>query len=260
MTVSGSLPNFGPEDYNSATYGDSFADVYDDWYSDLNDADFVESLCRILPNRPAHICELGVGTARLISAIATRRLPVLDVVVGVDTSEAMLNIARHKTANDSVTYLLADFSRNISTGPYDLIFAGYNTFFNLANEESMRSCLSLVANTLTPNGSFFVDLARPLHTENGSYVEIRSSTTSSTVLSFSHHEVEHQRMSGQFIEYTQGIPGQPRRWAVHYLSPEQLDSYATDADLVLVNRSEDGHGSVFTADSRRHISQYRRLP
>jgi len=85
-------------------------------------------------------------------------------------------------------------------------------------------------------------------------------TALSTVFSFSHHEVEHQRMSGQFVEYTQGIPGQPRRWAVHYLTPEQLDSYAADAGLVLVDRSEDGHGSVFTADSRRHISQYRRLP
>ena len=243
--------------YVSSTYGDSFADVYDNWYSDLNDTDFVEALRRALSPQKAHICELGVGTARLISALAERRSPIRDVFTGIDTSEAMLKIAREKVTDTNVTYLLDDFSLNIGTGPYDLVFAGYNTLFNLANEESVRSCMRLVAESLAPHGYFFIDVARPLHGENGSFVDIRSSTSDSIVLSFSHHDLAQQGMNGQFVEDLNGRPQPPRRWAVRYMSPEQLDACATDSGLMLVNRSEDGNTDPFTRDSRRHISQYR---
>ncbi|MEY4009697.1 MAG: hypothetical protein RLZZ93_389, partial [Actinomycetota bacterium] len=41
---------FGMPGYTPETYGDSFADVYDEWYGDLADHDFVDALVRNLPD------------------------------------------------------------------------------------------------------------------------------------------------------------------------------------------------------------------
>lgn len=40
---------YGVDGYDATTYGESFAAVYDQWYSDLDDADFLESIVSSLP-------------------------------------------------------------------------------------------------------------------------------------------------------------------------------------------------------------------
>lgn len=35
---------YGVDGYDATTYGDSFAEVYDQWYGGLDDADFLESI------------------------------------------------------------------------------------------------------------------------------------------------------------------------------------------------------------------------
>ena len=57
--------------YRPATYGDAFADVYDDWYADLHDPEAVADL--LTASDPAgRILELGVGTGRLAWPLAAR--------------------------------------------------------------------------------------------------------------------------------------------------------------------------------------------
>ena len=63
--MSTATPNpFGIDGYSASTYGDAFADIYDEWYSDLHDNDFVEGICARLPDSPLRVLELGVGTGR----------------------------------------------------------------------------------------------------------------------------------------------------------------------------------------------------
>ena len=52
------------EGYESDTYGDAFADVYDDWYRDLSDVSALVTLIDEYSLGRA-LCELGVGTGRL---------------------------------------------------------------------------------------------------------------------------------------------------------------------------------------------------
>ena len=40
---------YGVDGYDATTYGNSFAEVYDQWYADLDDADFLESVVSSLP-------------------------------------------------------------------------------------------------------------------------------------------------------------------------------------------------------------------
>jgi len=81
------------------SYGDTFADVYDDWYADLSPtAPFVASVLRLLGDAPptansGRVLELGVGTGRLALPLATAGV----AVTGLDASAAMLQQLAAKT-------------------------------------------------------------------------------------------------------------------------------------------------------------------
>ena len=73
-------------DYDESTYGDGFADVYDEWYSNLTDTEStVARLVGIAGDGP--VLELGVGTGRV--AIAFARATRAQVV-GIDASRAAI--------------------------------------------------------------------------------------------------------------------------------------------------------------------------
>ena len=248
---------FGIPGYTSATYGDAFADVYDNWYSDLDDQDFISSVARSLPGQDARILELGVGTGRLVRALRSLRSEFNDTIFGVDTSEAMLEIARTSDLGPT-TLLNADFSLTLPDGPFDAVFVGYNTLFNLPTNEAIGQCFRLVADRLTDDAMFHVDVVNPMGTDESDHVRIRTMTTGEVVLSISRHDAQEQRIIGQFVHFTDGQHTRLRPYSVKYVNPSQLDELALAAGLQLVSRHADGNGTPITADSHRHVSRYTR--
>ena len=265
---------FGLAGYHAATYGDSFADVYDDWYGSLNDDDFVASIVRDLPSTPVRVLELGVGTGRLVAQFLAARqaarpdaeaeargsseadASVADTIVGVDSSAAMIARATERHFPENVKLTTGDFTQSLPDGPFDVIFVGYNTLFNVADATALQSCLALVADRLAPEGRFIVDVVHPTNDDDTDHVSVRHMTTTEVVLSVSSHDPDGQRITGQFIQFTNGATVQLRPWSVRYFSPSQLDAIATSAGLRLVSRHSDGTGAEFTESSRRHISRY----
>ena len=249
---------FGIAGYDASTYGESFADVYDDWYANLDDQDFIASVAASLPARDARILELGVGTGRLIRALRELRTNYNDTIIGVDTSEAMLSIAR-KADLGSVTELLnMDFSTSLPDGPFDVVFVGYNTLFNLPSKEAIAECMRLVAARLSPDAHFHVDVVNPMPADQSDHMRIRTMTTGEIVLSISRHDEVEQRITGQFVQFTNGQQTRLRPYSVRYVNPQQLDEIASSAGLTLVTRHADGNGTPTTLDSHRHMSRYTR--
>lgn len=88
---------------------DRLASRYDAWYdtpvgawADRHEA---AAIFRLLALRPGeHLLDLGTGTGRYAAAAAQGGAHV----VGVDTSEAMLSLARARTAGQPVRLILAD--------------------------------------------------------------------------------------------------------------------------------------------------------
>lgn len=239
-----------------SAYGDAFADIYDEWYATLTDDDFVSAVARRLPDEPARVLELGVGTGRLIRKLIAQREPIVDSFVGTDASEMMLRIARDSGLATIASLECSDFSRHVPPGPFDAIFVGYNTLFNLADENAIASCLALVAHALAPNGFFMCDLVIPHGDEIEEFSEERTMANGDIVTSNSRHEPHSRRISGSFVQYTHSGDIVTRPWNVHYVLPHQLDDLASRAGLRLIERTADGDGAVFTADSSRHISTY----
>ena len=59
----------GDVEYSDNPYGDNFADIYDEWYRDLDNIDEVVSLVLSLAENGS-VYELGIGTGRLALPIA----------------------------------------------------------------------------------------------------------------------------------------------------------------------------------------------
>ena len=242
--------------YSSSTYGDAFADVYDDWYKDITDVDATVDLLAGLAAEldPLPVLELGVGTGRIAVPLARRGLRV----VGLDASEAMLAKLAENDPSTSVTRCVGDMVDDLPAGPFALVFAAFNTFFNLLSDARQRECMAAVVERLAPGGAFVVEAFVP-EPQAGSSVVVRSMTVDSVVLSISTHDEDAQTAQGQYISFSESGGVRMRPWAIRYATVDQLDAMAAASGFRVADRWEDAERAPFTAESARHVTVYRTI-
>ena len=126
------MEHYGPE-----TYGEHYADVYDDWYGEGGRVAITEvgtpdevaaGIVALADGGP--VLELGVGTGRLALPLADRGL----AVTGLDASPAMLERLRAKPGADRLTLVECDMAAplpEMADGSFAVVLVGFNTFFNL---------------------------------------------------------------------------------------------------------------------------------
>lgn len=249
--------------FERSTYGDAFADVYDDWYADVTDVGATVECVLGLAGAGGRVLELGVGTGRLAIPMAAEGL----AVTGIDSSASMLarltaadpDRAVETRLGDMVDDLPDDLLYGGSGVGFDVALAAYNTFFNLLGDDRQQSCFDAVARILAPDGRFVVEAYVPdRETSSGSDVTVRSISVDRVVLSVSRHERDTQRAAGQFIEITEAGGVTLRPWAIRWATPDELDTMATRAGLRLESRWADMAGTPFGTDSPHHVSVYAR--
>ncbi len=245
-------PGFGP-----TTYGDAFADVYDDWYQGISDVAATVARVRDLA-ADGEALELGVGTGRIALPLAGSGVPTW----GIDASAPMLHRLRDKPGGDDIRLVLADMAAPalVAPGRFAVVFCAYNTFFNLDTPDAQRACLAWVAEALAPAGRLVVEAFVPTDgDETGGPVTVRSIEPDRVVLSVAVRDTVGQTITGQFVDLREaGIRLRPYR--IRYLFPDQLDAVATDVGLALVERWADWDGRPFTAASPNHVSVYSARP
>lgn len=240
-------------------YGESFADVYDEWYATITDpdatADRVAALVAACTGSD-RVLELGVGSGRLALPMADRGLRV----TGVDSSPAMLDQLAAKPGAERVEVVQGDMSRahELVRGPFAVVLVAFNTLFNLTSEAAQLACLGACARLLAPDGSLLVEAAVPA--DPPGRVERDLSTVrvelDRVVLSATEHDPATQMVTGQHLDITDGGI-RLRPWRIRYLSPAQLDDLARRAGLELVDRHADWTGTPASPDSAVLISRYR---
>ena len=244
------------EGYDASTYGDRFADVYDDWYGDVTDVEAcAERVAELAAGGP--VLELGVGTGRLALPLAARGVEVH----GIDTSAAMLDRLRAKPGGDALHLTLGDMAELALSGPppFAVVLAAFNTLFNLTTAEDQQRCMARVASLLAPAGLFVVEAFVPaddLTSTPGSVVP-RRIAADEVVLTVSQHDAPTQTITGQHIQVTEaGIRLRP--WHLRYAAPEELDAMAATAGLTVAWRHADGTGSPCGPDADVHVTAYGR--
>ena len=213
--------------YHSSSYGDAFADVYDDWYRDLGDLDTIVGFLADLAGG-GRVLELGVGTGRL--AVPLR--PHVAAVVGIDSSEKMLDRLASNDPLGTVTGVLGDMVDDLPDERFDVVVGAYNTVFNLLTAERQQACFTAVARTARrPTAAFVVEAFVPATAPSGSQVTVRSIAADRVVLSASMHHAADQRAEGQFVELTEAGGVRLRPWAIRWADPDQLDAMAAQSGL-----------------------------
>ena len=235
-------------------YGESFADVYDDWYSSILPIDgAVDFLCAHARGRPT--LELGVGTGRLAVPLAASGMNA----IGIDASRAMLDRLRAVDTDGRIPLLIGDMAApGLRDATFGLVFVAYNTLFNLSSASAQEQCLWEVHRLLRPGGELVVEAWVPRPDSmpvSGSSQRALPGDGGVTATTF--HDRTTQVISGEHLEV--GPDGERRRpWLIRYLSPDQIDELAHGAGLTIVERWADWHESPFDAASDNHVSVYRR--
>lgn len=248
--------------FRSDSYGDAFADVYDDWYADITDLPTTVGFVAGLAGATGSVLELGVGTGRLALPLAGR----VGRVVGIDSSAKMLDKLHEQRARSgpsgTIVTVHGDMVDDLPEGPFDVVLAAYNTVFNLTSAERQQACFDRVASVLRPGGSFVVEAFVPRHDPDhprGSSVTVRSMTVDSVVLSASVHDAERQTAEGQFIQLSESGGVRLRPWAIRWADPDELDAMATHSGLERSERWADYDRSPFGPTAERHVTVYTRV-
>jgi SAM-dependent methyltransferase len=244
--------------YDETTYGDAFADVYDDWYEAISDvAATTETLVGLAD--AGSVLELGVGTGRLAVPLATAGRDRGVTVVGLDSSQAMLDRLAARDPDRLVEPHLGNMTGPLPRGPHRLVVVAYNTLFNLTSPALQASCFREVAAVLVPGGRFVVEAFVPDRSgSRSSDVSVRSLTADRVVLSVSRQDPDQQTAEGQFVELTEAGGVRLRPWSIRYSAPAELDRMADAAGFDVEHRWASFDRTAFHDDADRHVTVFRR--
>lgn len=247
--------------YTPSTYGDRFADVYDDWYHDVSDAEAtVAHIAALASTRGGRVLELGAGSGRLAIPLARQGLEVW----AVDSSAAMLDRLRDKPGGDRVHAVVDDMATlaapALPTHGFDVVLCAFNTLFNLTETAAQQRCLRRVAERLAPGGRLVVEAFVPPPGDERDAavgaVEPRHIGLDEVVLTVSRIDPASRTVTGQHVQITEaGVRLRP--WMLHYASPDELDALAAGAGLALVDRHAGWRDEPFTPEADTHVSEYR---
>ncbi|MBC8991867.1 MULTISPECIES: class I SAM-dependent methyltransferase [Micromonospora] len=233
-------------------FGRLWADTYDG-PGNPDPAPAVDFLAPLAEGGP--VLELAVGTGRVALPLAARGL----TVEGVEASPEMVAHLRAKPGGADLPVTIGDMADVPVAGPYRLVFLVFNTLFNLVSEERQAACFRNVARVLAPGGAFVIEtfVPDPADFDRDEQVQVREVTEDSATIRVHRYDRAAQTFVRQTVTFdASGVHLKP--FAMRYAWPEQVDELAERAGLRLTERYADWDRSPFDADSRSHISVYRR--
>ena len=238
--------------HDAGLYARSFADVYDMWYSSLDDPAHlvaaVSSRCR--PG--AMIVELGSGTGRLATPLHRSGFHV----IAIDVAPSMLELAPGGPER-----IGADMTElPLHSTSVELVIVAYNTLFNLTSRGSQQRCFAEAARILRPDALFAVEafISPASHAEYG--ITIKSHPTDESrrlAIVTGPSATDSDVIDGSHVELGRTTTCRP--WQLVYQSPAELDVLAAASGFELAHRHADWAGSVFDEDGQRHVSWYKRI-
>ncbi len=238
------------DNYQEETYGERIAGIYDEWYAGYDQAT-IDTLKEIAQGGRA--LELGIGTGRV--ALPLQESGV--VVEGIDASEAMVARLRSKPGGDKIPVVMGNFADVAVEGHYALIYVLFNTFFSLLTQEEQLRCFRNVAQHLSPQGGFVVEVFVPdlSRFTGGQAVRVSRMSEHEVHLDASLLDPVTQQVTTQHVVLAeQGIRFYPVK--LRYVWPTELDLMARLAGLQLRHRWASWRKDPFSADSGKHISVY----
>ena len=138
---------------------DAIAELYDPWSRSVTeDVAFYVAEAR---KAGGTIVELGVGTGRIAVPVASAGVPV----IGVDSSEGMLEVCRRRAEAAGVARLLdlrqGDLRDPPVTERVRLVTSPFRALLHAENDADRRAALAAAHRLLVPGGRFVFDVFAP---------------------------------------------------------------------------------------------------
>ncbi|MFN8475277.1 MAG: class I SAM-dependent methyltransferase [Anaerolineae bacterium] len=240
------------DDYRAETFGERFADVYDDWFPDADER-MIARLSELA--RGGTALELAIGSGRV--ALPLRQAGV--AMQGIDISPEMVARLRARPGGDSIPVTIGDFADVGVDGEFPLIFVVFNTIFGLLSQDEQVRCFENVVRRLAPGGVFVIEAFVPdvARFTARQVVRVVKLELGAVHLNAGEWDPVRQHITIQHIVLTEaGVRLRPMK--LRYAWPAELDLMARLAGLRLRERWADWDRAPFTADSTKHISLYER--
>jgi SAM-dependent methyltransferase len=242
------MRNYGPE-----TVGELNADEYDLLHNPGTTEAAIELLSEFA--LPGRTLELAIGTGRVALPLAERGCRI----EGIEASPLMVEKLRQKPGGHGIPVTIGDMSEVKADGMFDFIFLIFNTLYNLTSQAAQVNCFRNAASMLAPGGAFLIEAFVPdlsqFHDHRS--VKPRHVGFSSLALEAAVHDPTTQRIDYQVLRVTsEGTKLTPL--PMRYAWPQETDLMAQLAGMDLETRWGGWDKSDFTANSRMHISVYRK--
>ncbi len=241
--------------YDYSTWGERVAPVYDESFEGVfaETGATVDFLAPLATDKRA--LELAIGTGRVALPLTERDISVH----GIDSSEAMVAELVKKPGGQSIPVTMGNFADVQVKGSFSLIFIVFNTLFALLSQEEQVRCFANVAEHLTEDGTFVIEVfvPDPARFDRGQRVHSEGVAIDEVNLSVMHHDSVNQRVEGHRVVLSKsGTKLYPV--CVRYSWPSELDLMAKLAGLSIRERWSGWRREPFTSESVRHISVYER--
>ncbi|RKN44495.1 class I SAM-dependent DNA methyltransferase [Micromonospora endolithica] len=212
----------------------------------------VDRLADLAGDGPA--LEFAIGTGRVAVPLAERGVPV----TGIELSPAMVEQLRTKVDADTLPVVVGDMANASAPGDFTLVYLVYNTVANLLTQAEQVACFRNAARHLRPGGRFVIELWVPELRKLPPGQQATVWLCEPGYIALDTYDTLHQRVVSHHFHFDGSTQAELFRTPHRYIWPAELDLMAQLAGFELESRHADWRGGEFTADSRSHVSVYRR--
>ena len=236
-------------------FNEAVAATYDADSAQMFDPALLAATCDFLASLAGDgpALEFAIGTGRVALSLSQRGVEVH----GIDISEAMVAKLREKPGGDRIPVTIGDIATTRVPGEFQLVYIPYNTITNLIEQDQQVACFENAAAHLRRGGYFVIEVFVP---------ELRRLQPGEKYLPF-HVTPEHLGFdeidvltqiceSNHYFVRPEGMQYFKSRH--RYAYPAEFDLMARIAGLTLHERWADWNRTRFTAESRAHISVWRK--
>jgi len=232
-------------------WGEDVARDYDDDSSEMFSPDVLGPTCDVLEELAdgGRTLEFAVGTGRVAVPLSRRGVPVS----GVELSEPMAQRLRDK--GSAVELTMGDMATTRVPGEFSLVYLVYNTISNLLEQDEQVECFVNAARHLAPGGSFLIEVGVPDLQRLPPGETARPFHLAPDHLGFDTYDLATQRLTSHHYWPAKGAVFTSHH---RYAFPAEYDLMARIAGLQLHARWSGWDKAEFTAQSRSHVSVWRK--